>query len=353
VAERRVGRAIFEKKTAALHDGSHRTRDVRMSQMNGSKMSVGLAKLRAFTLVELLVVIGIIAVLVGILLPALSRARQQANLITCQTHLRQIGQAIFIYVADNQGFLPYGYWNGTYLTYTYDNTKANDWGILLSNLLSSRLGNDFADQTKSGGLQQFNRGIFLDVDTPANGDAQLQYSAHPRLMPNLGTPISSADTTLKNYDGAWNPYKLAHVQRASEIALIFCGALTKPNTIPYPADPNYWGAEASGFALDNWAFSGAAGTGPTSPATSPPADFLLYNLAVDNGISIDGGYNTDDMTGNPNPTPSAKDNWGNIRWRHMNNNVANFLFCDGHVESRAYNSRYKTELLGKNINVNP
>jgi prepilin-type processing-associated H-X9-DG protein/prepilin-type N-terminal cleavage/methylation domain-containing protein len=307
---------------------------------------------RAFTLVELLVVIGIIAVLVGILMPALSRARQQANLVTCQTHLRQIGQAMFIYVGDNQGTLPYGYWNGTNSPYGYDNTKAADWGILLSNCLSSRLGNDFADQTASGGLQQFNRGIFLDVDTPT-GDAQIQYSAHPRLMPNLGTLVPAADTTPRNPYGGWIPYKLAHVQRSSEIALIFCGALTRINNIVYPYDTNYWGAEASGFALDNWAFSGAAGSGPTSPSTSPPASFYLYSLAVDNGISIDGGYNTDDMTGNVNPTPSAKDNLGNLRWRHMNNSVANFLFCDGHVESRVFKTRYSTELLGKNINVNP
>jgi prepilin-type processing-associated H-X9-DG protein len=310
------------------------------------------ARRMAFTLVELLVVIGIIALLVGILMPALTRARQQANLVTCQTHLRQIGQAIFIYVQDNQGTLPYGYWDGTNSSFGYDNTKAADWGILVSNLLSSRLGNDFADQTASGGLQQFNRGVFLDVDTPG-GDAQLQYSAHPRLMPNLGTQVPAADTSPRNPYGGWMPYKLAHVQRSTEVALIFDGALTSTNAITWPYDTNYWGAEASGFALDNWAFSGAAGAGPTSPTTTPPASFYLYNLAVDNGISIDGGYNTDNTTGSPDPRPSQKNNYGNIRWRHMNNSVANCLFCDGHVEPRAFKTRYNTELLGKNINVNP
>src|SRR3954465_15448099 len=109
---------------------------------------------RAFTLVELLVVIGIIAILISILLPSLARARKAAQTVACAANLRSILQATHIFAAQNNGYLPGSVYSSSRFMYKdpyagtatggYSNTnlpsivQVNDWASPIAKVMGTK-----------------------------------------------------------------------------------------------------------------------------------------------------------------------------------------------------------------------
>jgi prepilin-type N-terminal cleavage/methylation domain-containing protein/prepilin-type processing-associated H-X9-DG protein len=332
-----------------------------------------------FTLVELLVVIGIIALLISILLPALTRARQQASLVQCQSNLRQMGQAIIMYAGDNQGMLPFGFWGGGPAP-NYDGETV--WSVLIQPYISKG-GSTFGDNYSTGGLQSAIRKLFQCPDAPGaqavtDTNTYTQYVCHPRLMPWI-SDAPAGWTGPNNPDPvtgkAPTPYKLAHIKRSSEIGLIFDASLVQnaqggwnvPSTVPVGTDldggllaPNNSdpGAIATTHLTDQYSYSGNTGTvvvGPYGATTNSGG--LNPGQPVNLAAGSSGPYLTHPPNldvqyngGNTGPPYGS----GNIRFRHLGNTQGPVLMVDGHVQVFNYNPRtWMTDMLRSNINVNP
>ena len=82
---------------------------------------------RGFTLIELLVVIAIIAILAALLLPALSRAKEQGRRAVCKSNQRQLTLTILMYSGENEGRFPTGLRNNNMSHYTFISTKVFDY----------------------------------------------------------------------------------------------------------------------------------------------------------------------------------------------------------------------------------
>jgi prepilin-type N-terminal cleavage/methylation domain-containing protein len=246
---------------------------------------------KAFTLVELLVVIGIIAVLIAILLPSLTRARMSANLVTCQSNFRQIHLAVGFYVNEYKGFLP--------------RSSSDDWGVMGTNAgtfikLSQLLGTAFKDEL----FDPLNP-VFTCVDAQRDSMSSTVWAPNLIRTVQFNPRAFPGYDQLKSYNAEYPQRRLSSIRNAAEkIAFYEATQIPVWNMCPEPES----------IYLDGWRWNWGHWY------ADPPldGDFSRWDSPIEYGVNRDDGWWVCAM-----------------RFRHMKNTVTPVAFFDGHIEARS------------------
>jgi prepilin-type N-terminal cleavage/methylation domain-containing protein len=306
----------------------------------------------AFTLVELLVVIGIIAVLIGVLLPALSKARRQAQTVTCLSNLRTIGQGFFMYVnGSKEGYLPYTTWPSWGVPSSYpDGTPNIHWFEALTPYMGKKM--EWASTGKPaqplGDYSQVMRGCpsweIDSVTTEAKYNYLTGYGMNMLLFLGSGAAAKGSDGPVGNPGyAAFKPWGPSYVYtgigaNGSNPAPNGCTGAVKmkwfkaktiliADSVNWHLIPILYNNQVSGLGAWTW--------------NSPPFDANLpKQIMFDSGAPQRHGGSISPVSGYPAGFAGYIDKDGIAR-THSNANPApkmstlkaNYLCMDGHAET--------------------
>jgi prepilin-type N-terminal cleavage/methylation domain-containing protein/prepilin-type processing-associated H-X9-DG protein len=272
---------------------------------------------RGFTLVELLVVIGIIAVLVGILLPALGKARSSAQTVACKSNLRQLVQATTMFANEHQQYLPKAENNAGPVVMGFATVQGASWGMSWPSMSWQHALLKYVGNKKE---------VF---QCPADAQPKMRFPGTDPLNNNLPGSYRY-NWSNESYGGSKDPNtaaynstlfisaKLAQIKPADQAIMFMDGSGSRYDGIE-------WEAATEPLLLVN-----IKSTDPKYSLVSNIAFTLPVDIAQMNPYNVAFRRHSRQFNGGWDTLAASE------RQRAVRQGLANYAFMDGHVDTLSF-----------------